>query len=203
MKKFFLILLILYSAQAMSQFIVKETLNKRLSAGFINNFYFYENVFDEGDKARMILYEIIPEITYFVKNTALGASFGYKYAYINFYKNESFMQIGLFIRYYVPLKIDRKFLKRIKLYGETGLYKTNYVYKEKPVEQIYYKDITLGINHVKSNGMNQNLLIFPVGIQFQLYKDLYCDFKWGYYKFIEGDGMIESKIGLIYFFEKK
>lgn len=205
MKKTLLInvlLLIIVSAIS-AQTIKKERIDEKFMLGLYPNMFFYKEAVSDGseDYARLFSLELQPFIAYNIYNNLfIGAQGSYNYFASNSFNINNIAEIGLSLRYVLPLKIDKALLRSLKFYIEAACYKTNYVQYNEIVNTYDYKGLSIEEDFVIGNKLDQTKLAFPLGIQIKVFKNLHLDVNWQYNKYLVGGHYSSFAGGVSYYF---
>ncbi len=183
-----------------AQIIETKISNHKLELGFHINDYFisYKDPIT-FEKFYYLDLGLEPYITYYpTNNLGVGISFYYSFVKSDFIELVPLKAIGVYSRYYIPYKINKKVLNRFDFFVEIFLAKSNF--KEdinQPVYNTKHFDVSSPYMYEK---FSQTIIHAPIlGVNFQLFKKLNAEVSVGYKIYIDGKEYFDPRVGLTYY----
>lgn len=203
MKKTLLIVFICIGTSLCAQTIKKNILSEKLFFGFYPTLLYYNQVIDHDKKdlAKYISCEFHPFVAYNAyKNIFIGVQGGCEFYRSNFYhRTNTLKELGVNIRYVLPIKIDKGLLRTLKFYIETGYYRTNYVKYDEVVNIAGNSTVHVDEDYAYDKQMIYNKLSVPIGVQIKFFKNLHFDINWQYNKYFKGSHLNGWMGGFTYY----
>ncbi|MCD4791595.1 MAG: hypothetical protein K8R54_00050 [Bacteroidales bacterium] len=195
-----ILFILFFHISAVSQMITKKDESHKFEAGFHTNFSMvdYKDP-DTFDKSYLIFWGTEPFIGFYpVKNLGFGIIASYSFVKSSFISLPPLYSAGVYVRYYIPFKINRKILNNIDFFLEANYNKTNYLYSEnQPLHVTDVFDVSYPFIYNKLNQTNINI---PAGINFKIVKKLHIEISYQYIIFLQGSNKIGARLGLNYYF---
>ena len=186
-----------------AQTIKKEYVSEKLMMGLYPNMFFFKQAVEDGsnDYARLFSFELQPFVAYNIHNNVfMGFQGSYRHFISKSFDIDNVVELGLSLRYVLPINIDKDLFRLFKFYIEAACYRTNYMQYDKVVNVYEYRGLTFEEDFVIGNKLDQTKLSFPIGFQFKVFKNLHLDINWQYHKYINGSYSSGLMGGLSYYF---
>lgn len=191
-KSAFLSVFFIVNQYIYSQKVVKETKPSAIIVGFHTaGTDFKVNEVDPQINAKPYYRNILlePYLAYNIESVlCIGAIANFQIIRSNFKPQDDLYELGGFVRYYIPIKIDVTFVRRMSFYAETSVRVANY--------QQYS-----GSEYNKSEKLQYMLYSFnPLGINFKIWKGLNIDLATEVFFRSSGYNKFGVRIGIEYHF---
>lgn len=195
-----LLLILFFATSSASQIIIKKEECHKFEYGFHTNGMLLDHkdpiTFDKS-------YYIFLGTELFVgsfpvKNLGIGVIASYSFVKSNFISLPPLYSAGIYARYYIPYKINRKILKNFDFFIETNYNKTNYLYS---INQPIYKTNDFDVSYpFIYNKLSQTNINIPIGFNYKIIKKLYVEISYQYVMFPKGNNKHSTRVGLNYYF---
>jgi len=153
---------------------------------------------DTFEKTYFYHIETEPHLSYYpIANLGIGIMYNFVFNRSDYTKCPSAYSYGIYLRYFVPVKFNKKFVNRMNFFIECDYNKTNFKVTTMPFTTGYFAEYPTVIT------LERTLISIPLGFQFRFWRNFYaeCSFEPRFYS--DKDIELGSRIGIEYHINRK